>query len=90
MQDLRPGSAFLADVDAPGAFAAEVPVVSLWSWHDSMVTPQTSSRLDWAHNIPITGVAHNALLGNRGVWARVADEIRKARAQVKATSQTTV
>ena len=24
--------------------AAGVPVVSLWSWHDSMVTPQTSSR----------------------------------------------
>jgi hypothetical protein len=70
----------VSDIDVPGAFAAQVPVVSLWSWHDSMVTPQTSARLDWADNIAIAGVAHNALLGNHDVWTRVAGEIRKARA----------
>jgi predicted alpha/beta hydrolase family esterase len=80
MQDLRPGSTFVSGIDVPGTFAAQVPVVSLWSWHDSMVTPQTSARLDWADNIAIAGVAHNALLGDREVWARVAGEIRKARA----------
>ncbi|MEP7329105.1 MAG: alpha/beta fold hydrolase [Betaproteobacteria bacterium] len=84
MQDLRPGSRFLAPIDDPGAFASGVPVVSIWSWHDSMVTPQTSSRLDWAENIAIAGVAHNALLGDRDVWARVAAEIRKARDRVPA------
>ncbi len=80
VRDMRPGSAFLAGIDEPGRYAGNVPVVSLWSWHDSMVTPQTSSRLDWAENIPIAGVAHNALLGDRNVWMRVAEEIRKARA----------
>jgi len=80
MRDLRPGSQFLTGIDEPGRYAGNVPVVSLWSWHDSMVTPQTSSRLDWAENIPIAGVAHNALLGDRSVWMRVAEEIRKARA----------
>lgn len=80
LAQLRPGSKFLADVDVPGDYPAGVPVVSLWSWHDSMVTPQLSARLDWADNIPIAGVAHNALIGDRGVWARVVDEIRKARA----------
>ncbi len=79
LQQLRPGSAFLADVDAPGEFRASVPVVSLWSWHDSMVTPQLSARLDWAENIAVAGVAHNALIGDHDVWARVEDQIRKAR-----------
>ena len=46
-----------------------------------MVTPQTSSRLPWAENIVIAGVAHNALLNDRGVWSLVAEEIRKAQAQ---------
>jgi triacylglycerol lipase len=81
LAQLRPGSKFLEDVDVRDDYPAGVPVVSLWSWHDSMVTPQLSARLDWADNIAIAGVAHNALLGDRGVWARVAAEIRKARVQ---------
>ena len=80
LAQLRPGSKFLAGVDVRDDYPAEVRVVSLWSWHDSMVTPQLSARLDWADNIPIVGIAHNALIGDRGVWARVVDEIRKARA----------
>ena len=79
LQDLRPGSRFLSAIDEPASFTRNVPVVSIWSWHDSMVTPQTSSHLDWAENIAIAGVAHNAMLADRGVWTRVADEIRKAR-----------
>jgi 5-formaminoimidazole-4-carboxamide-1-beta-D-ribofuranosyl 5'-monophosphate synthetase len=43
-----------------------------------------SSRLDWGENIVISGVAHNALLRDRSVWTRVADEIRKARTSVAA------
>ena len=81
LQDLRPGSAFLSGFDDAGFRAAGVPVVSLWSWHDSMVTPQTSSRLDWAQNIAISGVAHNALLGDHSVWTLVATEIRNAQAR---------
>ena len=70
LAQMRPGSAFLAGLNAGAERAAGVPVVSLWSWHDSMVTPQTSSRLPWAENIVIAGVAHNALLNDRGVWDR--------------------
>jgi predicted alpha/beta hydrolase family esterase len=79
LAEMRPASAFLAGLNGATERAAGVPVISLWSWHDSMVTPQVSSRLDWADNIVISGVAHNALLGDRKVWARVAEEIRKAR-----------
>jgi triacylglycerol esterase/lipase EstA (alpha/beta hydrolase family) len=78
LAEMRPGSPFLTELNGTAAQAAGVPVVSLWSWHDSMVTPQTSSRLAWAENIVIEGVAHNALLGDRDVMARVADEVAKA------------
>ncbi|MCC7218950.1 MAG: alpha/beta fold hydrolase [Burkholderiales bacterium] len=79
LAQMRPGNAFLAGLNADGECAAGVPVVSLWSWHDSMVTPQTSARLPWAANVVIAGVAHNALLNDRSVWDLVAAEIAKAR-----------
>jgi triacylglycerol esterase/lipase EstA (alpha/beta hydrolase family) len=77
--DMRPGSDYLAALRRPHDNEAGVPIVSLWSWHDSMVTPQTSSRLPGADNIVLSGVAHNAMLGDAEVKRRVADEIRKAR-----------
>jgi triacylglycerol esterase/lipase EstA (alpha/beta hydrolase family) len=78
--EMRPGSAYLAALARRDGNEAGVPIVSLWSWHDSMVTPQLSSQLDWTQNIVIRGVAHNALLGNPAVQRYVADEIRRARA----------
>jgi len=80
LTEMRPGSAYLAGLASPQPAEEDVPTVSIWSWHDSMVTPQTSSRLPWAENIVLTAIAHNALIGNREVQALVAAEIRKARA----------
>ena len=76
---MRPGSAYLAALAQPHEKEAGVPIVSLWSWHDSMVTPQTSSRLEGHDNIVLSGVAHNAMLGDPNVLKAVAEEIRKAR-----------
>lgn len=60
LAELRPGSAWLRALDA--APRPQVPVTSIWSWHDSMVAPQDSARLAWARNIAVAGIAHNALL----------------------------
>jgi triacylglycerol esterase/lipase EstA (alpha/beta hydrolase family) len=79
LAEMRPSSTFLAELNTADDRAAGVPVVSLWSWHDSMVTPQTSAHLDWADNIVIAGVAHNALLNDREVWKTVTDQIAQAR-----------
>lgn len=81
LAEMRPGSEFLKSLNSDVADAPEVPIVSLWSWHDSMVTPQTSSRLDGADNIVISGVAHNALLNDREVWRRVATEIANSKVE---------
>lgn len=79
LSEMRPGSVWLADLNRDGESTTDgVPVVSLWSWHDSMVTPQTSSLLEGAENIALTGIGHNALLNDPGVFARVAAEIERA------------
>ncbi len=83
---MRPGSAFLATLNAAPADVLGVPIVSLWSWQDTMVTPQTSSLLPYARDIAVSGIAHNALLTDRGVWARVAEELRGARPQGQAAA----
>lgn len=80
LSEMRPGSAYIGALSRLDENEEGVPTVSLWSWHDSMVTPQTSSRLPWAENIVLRGIAHNALLGHREVQRVVAQEIRKARA----------
>ena len=58
---------------------AAPPIVSLWSWHDSMVAPQTSSCLDGAENIALIGIGHNALRRRTTrSLARIVDELRRA------------
>jgi triacylglycerol esterase/lipase EstA (alpha/beta hydrolase family) len=79
MAQMRPGNEWLATLGDPPAGAP--PIVSLWSWHDSMVAPQTSSRIAFGANVEISGVAHNALLRDPGVLERVLAEIAVARGQ---------
>jgi len=77
LAQMRPRSAWLAGLGA-SAVESPPPIVSLWSWHDSMVAPQTSSVLEDAENVALVGIAHNALLSDREVFRRVAAEIERA------------
>jgi len=77
LSQLRPRNAWLAELGASEA-NAKTPIVSLWSWHDSMVAPQTSSVLARAENVALTGIGHNALLSDPEVLVRVAAEIERA------------
>ena len=88
LTQLRPQSEWLTELDAH-APAGGPPVVSIWSWHDSMVTPQTSSILPGATNVALTGVGHNALLGDPGVLARVVEEYRRATSESPASAAQT-
>ncbi len=78
LTQLRPGTAWLEGLGATPTEGDAPQIVSLWSWHDSMVAPQTSSILEEAENIALTGIGHNALLSDRVVFARVAAEIESA------------
>lgn len=86
LAQLRPGNAWLETLD-PRAPADGPPVTSIWSWHDSMVAPQTSSLLDGAHNVALTGIGHNALLRDPAVLDLVAGEYRAAAMSARATSE---
>ncbi len=64
---MRPGNAWLAELNRDEAKPCPVPITSIWSRHDSLVAPQASGELTCAENVAVVGVGHNALLGDRGV-----------------------
>ena len=74
---LRPNNAWLAELNRGEAAPGGVRVVSLWSWHDSMVAAQKSGELDGAVNIALSGIGHNALVANPRVFALVAEELKR-------------
>jgi triacylglycerol esterase/lipase EstA (alpha/beta hydrolase family) len=78
LSQMRPGNRWLSDLGPP-ELPDGPPIVSLWSWHDSMVTPQTSSRVAFGENVELSGVGHTALLRDREVFARVLSEIEAGR-----------
>lgn len=75
LAQMRPSNAWLAALNSN---ADGVPVASIWSWHDSMVTPQTSSRIDSGDNIVLAGVAHNALLDDPDVLEKTVAQLEIA------------
>ena len=78
LAQLRPGNPWLAALNRERLDPA-LRFVSMWSWHDSMVAPQTSSELPGAVDVVLVGIGHNALLGDREVFERVQAEIVAAR-----------
>jgi pimeloyl-ACP methyl ester carboxylesterase len=78
LEQMRPGNAWLADLNRDEHRATPAPIVSIWSRHDSMVAPQASSELACAENVALVGVGHNALLVDEGVIERVAREVGPA------------
>jgi triacylglycerol esterase/lipase EstA (alpha/beta hydrolase family) len=81
LAQMRPGSHWLAEINRAESAPSPVPITSIWSRHDSMVAPQASSVLGGAKNIPLTGVAHNALLNDKQVLMIVAREIGAVRGE---------
>jgi pimeloyl-ACP methyl ester carboxylesterase len=81
LAEMRPGNPWIEALNR-GA-APTVPVLSIWSWHDSMVAPQTSCKLKDAQNIALTGVGHNAILADAGAFARAAALIAAEQARAE-------
>jgi pimeloyl-ACP methyl ester carboxylesterase len=72
LAQMRPGNAWLEDLNRDETKPSAVPIVSIWSRHDSLVAPQASSELACARNVALVGIGHNALLGDRRVMELVA------------------
>jgi triacylglycerol esterase/lipase EstA (alpha/beta hydrolase family) len=82
LAQMRPGNAWLAALNREPIDPA-LRFVSLWSWHDSMVAPQTSSELPGAVDVTLVGVGHNALLGEVAVFECTQAEIAAAHREAR-------
>ena len=74
LEQMHPGNAWLVELNREESKPAPVPIISIWSRHDSMVAPQASSVLECAENVALFGVGHNALIVDAEVIERVARE----------------
>jgi triacylglycerol esterase/lipase EstA (alpha/beta hydrolase family) len=77
LAQLRPGNRWLRELNEAENIEPDIPIVSIWSWHDSMVAPQTSCRLRGARNVEVIGVGHNALLNDPHVRELVGTELER-------------
>lgn len=57
--------------------ATRALITSIYTHHDNIVAPQTSSELDGARNLAFSGVGHVALGANRGILAAVMRELTR-------------
>jgi triacylglycerol esterase/lipase EstA (alpha/beta hydrolase family) len=79
LEQMRPGNAWLAELNRTEDAPSAVPITSIWSRHDNMVAPQSSCQLPCAQNVAFAGVGHNALLGDRRVIDLLAREVEADR-----------
>jgi triacylglycerol esterase/lipase EstA (alpha/beta hydrolase family) len=77
MRGAGPGaeSSWLRELGAAESAATRTLITSIYTHHDNIIAPQTSSFLPGAHNIEFGGVGHVALGSNAGVLAVVMREI---------------
>lgn len=73
-----PECAWLGALASGEEAATRARITSIFSHHDNIVAPQTSSELPGARNLAFGGIGHVALGRNSRVLAAVMDEIRSA------------
>ena len=79
------GSAFLqALARSEAARPPAVPTLSIYTAHDNLVSPQDTSRLSWARNVAIAGVAHVGILASTEAFGLVWEELVAAGAAPEA------
>ena len=71
MAQMRPGNAWLSQLNREESCAGSIAITSIGSRHDSMALPQASSELACAQNIALVGIGHNALLTDASSQAMV-------------------
>lgn len=62
VREMRIGCDFLAALADAEARRADALHTCLWSWHDNVVTPQTSAQLPGARSIVVAGIGHLSLI----------------------------
>ena len=74
---MRRDAAWLRALAAAEDAPTRAMITSIYTHHDNIVAPQTSSELEGARNLAFGGVGHVALAANRGILAAVMSELRR-------------
>jgi pimeloyl-ACP methyl ester carboxylesterase len=78
-RQMRRGSGFLeALASAEAARPPAVPALSIYTVHDNLVTPQDTSRLEWARNVAVAGMGHVGIIASERIYPLVLEELRAA------------
>ena len=81
---MRRQSRFLAALAREESQArATLHLTSIYSVHDNLVSPQATSRLDWARNVAVAGVGHITILMSPNVHRALLAELREAGVKTK-------
>lgn len=73
---MRRDGAWLRDLAASEDAVTRALITSIYTHHDNIVAPQTSSELEGARNIAFGGVGHVALAANARILAAVTGELQ--------------
>lgn len=76
---MRPDSAFLAELASCEAGRAPCETLSIYSTGDNLVSPRRSSRLGWARNVALHDLGHVAMLSSPELHRVLLEELRQAR-----------
>ncbi len=72
---MRLGGAWLHELAASESAATRALITSIYSHHDNIVAPQTSSELDGARNLAFGGIGHVALGASRQILDALMQEL---------------
>lgn len=75
VRQMRPGSAFLRDLNSDVERLGQVCFTSIWTPFDLMIIPAASSTVAVAHDEPVFTLHHRSLLTSRPSLDRVADAL---------------
>ena len=77
VREMRLGSPWLSALEQAEAGMEHPPTLSIYTLNDDLIYPPESSKLDWAHNIPVVAVGHVSMLFSKPITERIIAEIRK-------------
>jgi len=75
-RDMRPGSQFLREMEAPAPPASSVPVYTYFTPLDLMILPATSSRIANAREFCVPAPWHRAMLWNPAVARDILENLK--------------
>jgi triacylglycerol esterase/lipase EstA (alpha/beta hydrolase family) len=75
---MRVDSGFLEALRRAEEGRAPCPFTSIYSLDDNMVSPQDTSRLGWARNVPLHAVGHITILQSRRTYSTLLNELTEA------------